>query len=474
MNGELDRLSTRVSRRTVLGLAAAAGITLAACGRSDDGAGATSTDAADLRGIAADAYVFGYPLVLMDATRTAFEAIVPTNRFLHADSLPTPARRDLVRVNIDTLYSISWLDLAAEPIVLRVPAVESGRFWVMQFLDAWTNTVHSPGSIQPRVGPDAPGPPYTYVVTGPGWAGGVPDDVVRLEMPTPTVWLIGRIQVDGVEDVPAVRARQRELALVPLGDWLAGRPAPEGTVKPVETTTPPAFRVGSMDANSFFTRLCALMAVNPPAPEDAPALARFARIGIRPGGAVTGISAADLTAGVATARRQLPTYTDPDTTVANGWEYSTQLGDYGTDYRLRARVAQQGLGANLPEHAIYPNLDGLADTDGTPNRYRLRFPPDQIPPVDAFWSITAYDGDGFLIPHPSGVHSVGHHIPPVPNPDGSLEIAVQYENPGSAVPPSNWLPIPDAGPFSLTMRLYAPQPSVLRGEWRPPALEPAP
>ncbi|MEV2223936.1 DUF1254 domain-containing protein [Nocardia vinacea] len=135
-----------VSRRTALGLTVT-GMGLAACGKSSDNTPSSSIVASDeARDIAKDAYVFGYPLVLMDLTRAAAEAVTPVNTFQHAGALPTPERRDVVRLNLDTLYSAAWLDVSAEPVVLQVPAMDPGRFWLMQLLDAWTNTVHNPSS----------------------------------------------------------------------------------------------------------------------------------------------------------------------------------------------------------------------------------------------------------------------------------------------------------------------------------------
>lgn len=470
MDNDFEGALGRMSRRTVFGLAAGAAgaLALAACGKSQDSGADSAAD--DPRAIATDAYVFGYPLVLMDATRAAFESVTPVNRFQHARKLPTPERRDVVRLNLDTLYSIAWLDLSAEPMVLQVPEVEPGRYWLMQLMDAWTNTVHNPGSARPQVKEGATAPPYTYAVTGPGWQGELPDGVTQLIMPTPTVWLLGRVQVNGVDDIPAVEAIQNQMRLVPLSNWNAVTPAPVGTAVPSDTSTPPAKLVAAMTSDAFFARLCALMATNPPAPQDAPVMARFAEIGITPGGAVTGISTEDLNAAAAAGLQQIPTYKDPGRKIENGWEFATDLGAYGINYSLRALVAMQGLGANLARDAVYPSIFGTADAKGKPKSFRLRFPAGQTPPVDAFWSLTAYDADSYLFPNPADIHAVGHQVPPVLAPDGSLELVVQNADPGSAVPQGNWLPIPASGKFSLTMRLYAPKESVLSGDWQPPAL----
>ncbi|WP_280448995.1 DUF1254 domain-containing protein [Nocardia brasiliensis] len=454
-----------ISRRSMFGLAAtvaAASAGVSSCGESEvESPAAPTTRLSDTAAIAKDAYIFGYPLVLMDVTRVAAGA---TNRFQHASTLPTPARRDVVRLNRDTLYSAAWLDLRAEPMLLRVPAIEDGRYWLLQLLDAWTNTVHNPSSVRPQVKSAAP---YTYAVVGPGWSGTLPDDVTPLPVPTSTVWLLGRIQVNGEADLPAVHAIQQQLTLTPLsgnGTPQAGAPAPQAD------STPPAEQVAAMDASTFFDRLCAVLATTPPAPDDAPAMKRFAALGTMRGGKVAGISAAELTAAVATAKQQIPVYLDPQAVNENGWTFDPSIGAYGTNYLQRAAIAWKGLGANLAQDAIYPTLFATAGADGS--RFRLHFPPGRTPPVAAFWSLTAYGPDSYLIDNPAGIYSVGHQLPVVPNPDGSVDLAVQHGDPGPAVPPGNWLPIPESGQFSLTLRLYAPKEEAVRGDWQPPPLTP--
>ncbi|WP_084478056.1 DUF1254 domain-containing protein [Nocardia jejuensis] len=466
------------SRRSFFGLAAAgtAAFALAACSSdntsSDSGSGssAAGSGSEDPKSIAIDAYVFGYPLVLMDVTRTQAEAVTPVNRFQHATTLPGPERRDVVRLNLDTLYSMAWLDLAAEPVVLQIPEVPDNRYWLMQIMDAWSNTQHDPGSVRPQVKSGASAPPYTYALTGPGWSGSLPDSVTQLAVPTPTAWILGRIEVNGNDDIPNVEAVQQKMKLVPLSDWTAGRDAPVAPTVPADTSMPPVKEVAAMDAAAFFQRVDALLAVNPPAAADADAMSRFAKIGVTPGGTVTGISAEDLTAAASAAAQRIQQFDDPEQKDENGWKFATDVGTYGTDYLLRANIALQGLGANLPRDAVYPTIFTTADTNGTPKRFRLRFAAGQTPPVDAFWSITAYDADGFLIPNSAAIYAIGHQVPVTLDPDGSLNLVVQNADPGPDVPQGNWLPIPAAGPFSLTLRMYSPKDNVIDGSWQVPAL----
>ncbi|WP_051046358.1 DUF1254 domain-containing protein [Nocardia asiatica] len=456
-----------VSRRTAFGIAATA-LGVAACGGSgEQDSGPVPGDAVT---VAKDAYVFGFPLVLLDVTRAAAEAVTPVNRFQHAASLPTPAQREVVRLDRDTLRSTAWLDLTSEPMVLQVPGM-GGRFWLAQVLDAWTNNVHNPSSRRPQAVSDVP--PYTYVVTGPGWSGVLPEGLTRLAVPTPTVWLIVRIQVDGEKDLPVVRSLQEGLRLVPLSAWQTGAPPPAPAAPPAQESgqSPPEL-VGEMDARVFFDRMCALLSINPPAPEDAPAMRRFATIGIRPGGAVEGVSDIDLATAVETAQQQIPVYIGARTVNENGWLIDPDVGRYGVDYMLRAAIAGVALGASLAENAFYPTLFASTDAGGDSGRFRLHFAPGQLPPVDAFWSLTAYGADSYLVSNPAAIYAVGHPVPVALNPDGSSDIAVQYADPGPAVPAGNWLPIPEAGQFSLTLRMYAPKAEAVQGRWRPPPLVP--
>ncbi len=467
-------LRGRVFRRALTGLVAVILAGLAGgCGQTKDVSSTNSSNppaAGDAVSIATDAYTFGYPLVLMDATRAV---AAPVNTFDHG-VLPNPNDRDVVRLNLDTLYSQAWIDVKDQPMVLQVPSMDGGRYWLMQILDAWTNTVHDPSSIDPKTtAGTSTTAPHTYVITGPNWKGAIPENATRLQMPTPTAWLIGRIQINGEADTANVQALQQQLKLVRLSDWTAGKQ--DGTVSRIHTTNPntvpPVKAVAAMDGPTFFAKMNQLMATDAAATADAPAMARFATIGIKPGGTADA-SPADLNAAAAAAQKDIAAYQNPQTKNLNGWEFATNVGTYGTDYKQRAFIALNGLGANLPQDALYPSIFGDAGSNGAPRRFRIRFQPGQLPPADAFWSITAYSSDSFFVPNPAQIYAVGHQIPVTPGPDGSVEIAVQSTDPETTVPAGNWLPIPASGKFSLTMRLYAPKPAAIDGTWQPPALTP--
>ncbi len=232
----------------------------------------------------------------------------------------------------------------------------------------------------------------------------------------------------------------------------------------------PISTVAAMDGSTFFTRLCTLMAANPPAAADQPAVRRFASLGITPGGKPT-TEAAVLDNAVKAAKQRIAAYRDPRARTVDGWVYSLDWGTYSTNYPLRGYISRFGLGANLAEDALYPAFTAKADDKGIPRRFRLHFRAGQLPPVNAFWSLTAYDADGFLVANPTGIFSLGDQLPLTKNADGSVDITVQNADPGVAVPRNNWLPIPATGEFSLTMRLYAPKPEALQGSWRPPSVD---
>ncbi|WP_433760392.1 DUF1254 domain-containing protein [Nocardia sp. CA-135398] len=462
---------SHVSRRYMLLAGAATGAGLVACGKSTDSGGAASSSSVppgDSRSVAIDAYIFGYPLVLMDATLQSNIAGLPANR-IGGFGPVDPRMTAVVMPNVDTLYATSWLDLGDEPVVLQVPEMDGDRYWVMQIMDAWTNTTHDPSSVAPQVKDGHTGP-YGYVITGPNWSGTLPDNLTPLAMPTATAWLIGRIEQRDQADLAAAEELQRQVRMAPLSAWLRGeRPTPMIDPNTAAPIAPPQ-QVARMDGRTFFERLCALMLTNPPAAADTAALQRFSTIGIRPGGTAYGAPAADLDAAVAAGQLQIPDFANPKSRHENGWDFATNLGTYGTDYRLRAFTAWTALGANLPRDVVYPEISANAGEQGAPRRYRLYFAAGQAPPARAFWSLTAYTGTRFLVPNAAGIYSVGHQRPVVPLPDGALELAIQAEDPGGEVPYGNWLPIPESGTFRLALRLYVPDDRALDGSWQPPSL----
>jgi len=424
--------------------------------------------------------VYGLPLVIMDITKqktinvTRPEAFAaPINQFANVPEFPTAAFKDVVRLNVDTLYSFAWLDLSKEPIVLSVPDTK-GRYYLMPMLDAWTNVFASPGKR--TTGTKA----GHFAITGPSWSGTLPAGVQEIKAPTNMVWIIGRTQTNGPKDYAAVHAIQRGYKLVPLSSF--GKPylPPEGTVDPnIDTKTPPVEQLEKMNAATFFSTLVTLLKSNPPPPSEAPVLARLAKIGVVPGekfdpGKLDPAIAKGLERSVSVALEKLRAAAKETGAPVSDWRIPPMiLGNYGTDYGVRAAIALWGLGANLPADALYPSTN--VDGDGKPlngaNRYMLHFDKGETPPVNAFWSITMYNADSFFVDHPINRYAISSWMPLKHNKDGSIDLFIQHESPGKDKE-VNWLPAP-ADEFNLTMRMYWPKetpPSIIDGSWKPPAV----
>jgi hypothetical protein len=376
----------------------------------------------------------------------------------------------VVRPNFDTLYSAAWLDLTKEPMVVSVPDT-GGRYYLLPMLDMWTDVFASPGwrTTGTQAG--------NFLITPPGWTGTVPTDFTRIDAPTPYVWIIGRTKTDGPADYDAVHKIQAGFKITPLSQW--GKPSAPVEVKidpSVDMKTPPKIQVDSMPASKFFAYAAELLKLQPPHITDQPIIARLKRIGFEVGKSFD-IDKVDLDVKKAleTAPKdaqnlmawKLPTIAR----VVNYWSMNTDtMGVYGNYYLKRAIIAKEGLGANLPEDAIYPfNLgDETGDLlDGNDN-YTIHFDKGAMPPVEAFWSITLYDPQGFQVANPLNRFAVSSWMPFKFNSDGSLDLYFQNESPGTDKE-TNWLPAPN-GPFNLTMRLYAPKSDALTGKWNPPSV----
>lgn len=423
----------------------------------------------DLEQIATDAYIYAYPLVIMDVTREVSVARAPLNHFLHAQAFPDYSFRAVVRPNADTLYSAAWLDLTAEPVIMDVPDTK-GRYYVMQIMDAWTNTFAAPGS---RTTGNAQG---HFAITGPGWRGKLPAGVRQYKSPSNMVWMIGRIQTNTPSDYAFVHSLQRGLRLYPLSAWGQPPPAnPPPAPPPPRMGRTPLQELGEMKADAFFERFAKLLSANPPLAADGPMVAKLKQLGIVPGRpfAFANLDPAvrqALERGREQGQRQL--LANPDTLGSrnNGWTTLLKIGAYGTDYRMRAAIARMGLGANLPEDAVYPLA--MTDAAGQPfdgkKRYLLHFEKHQLPPVKAFWSLTAYDSRGFFTENAIGRYAIGDRDKLRFNPDGSLDIYIQHDRPAPSNEP-NWLPVAAEG-FNLALRLYWPDSAILNGTWNVPAI----
>jgi hypothetical protein len=435
-----------------------------------------STSAENPLGIAQEAYIYLYPLLLMDVTRKQLTNLDPkispmggpANAFTHVRAFPTAEMRAVVRPNFDTLYSSAWVDLTSGPVIVST-ADTGGRYFMLPMLDMWTDVFAVPGK---RTNGTAAA---NFALAPPGWDGSLPHDVERVTAPTPHVWIIGRTQTNGVRDYEAVHRIQDGYRITPLADWGKVPRTSEQKIDPsVDTKTEPPRQVNGMPAVDFFKYGAELMKQNPPHATDWSILARMKRIGFELGRGFDASKISDdalaqaAAAGLKLMRDKTPTLAR----VTNGWQMNTDtMGVYGNFYLKRAIVALVGLGANQVEDAIYPI--NVCDADGKPvtaeNRYVLHFDKDELPPVGAFWSLTMYDGEGFQVANPLNRFAIGDRDALKFNSDGSLDLYIQNESPGSDKE-SNWLPAPKAGQLGLTLRLYAPKPQVADGRWNPPAI----
>ncbi len=433
------------------------------------------------RMIAVDAYVYFYPLITMDVTRKQSTNIEPgkefgkgpMNTFVNVPAYPPADLKVVVRVNFDTLYSIAWLDLTQEPLIVSVPDT-AGRYYLLPMLDMWSDVFASPGSR--TTGTQA----ANFFVTPPAWSGIVPEGFTLIAAPTPYVWIIGRTRTDGPADYDAVHKIQAGYKVTPLSLWgKLSKPVQVKVDPTVDMKTPPKTQVDTMAAGMYFAYAAELLKLHPAHITDQPILAQMQRIGIEPGSSfdISKLDAAvqkGLQAAPAEAQQLMKWKVPTIARIANYWSMNTDtMGVYGNYYLKRAIVAQLGLGANLPEDAIYPL--NLADESGKPlngaNRYTIHFDKGATPPVDAFWSITLYDADGFQVANALNRFAVSSWMPFQSNPDGSLDLYFQSDSPGKDKE-NNWLPAPKA-PFNLTMRLYSPRPNALTGKWNPPPVKQA-
>jgi hypothetical protein len=339
----------------------------------------------------------------------------------------------------------------------------------------WTDVFASPGWR--TTGTAA----ANFLVVPPGWQPGadaIPEGVERIDSPTPYVWIIGRTKTDGPADYDAVHKVQDGYKIAPLSQWGKEAQKPQITFDPtIDMETPPLVQVNSMSAPTFFAYAAEVMKKNPPHITDQPLIAQMKSIGIEPGKSfdfekldpATQLALEKAAVdGLETINESIPIIGE----VVNGWSMNTNtMGVYGNYYLKRAVIAMIGLLANLPEDAIFPQL--LVDANGKDlngnNSYLLHFNKSELPPSNAFWSITMYDAQGFQVANELNRFAIGDRDNLTYNMDGSLDIYLQHDSPGPDKE-SNWLPAP-IGPMSIIMRLYWPKMEALDGRWVPPAVK---
>lgn len=433
---------------------------------------ATALSPAEARAIAKEAWLYayaplqGYQTLWNQTQNKAFPGYVGGfDRFRHYSRSATPADKDIVTPNNDTPYSWAWLDLRTEPIVLSLPAVPAPRYYVNQWFDLYTHNFAYTGVRSTGRGAG------TYLFAGPNWKGTVPKGITKVfRSETDFVGTLTRTQLNGPDDIPALKAIQGQYVLTPLSRF-TGQPAPP----PAPAVAWPAWNASKAEGIGFITYLNALLPFMPAVPSERAMRARFARIGIGPGlpfdpARLDPKLRTALEEGVAEASQELKAKAQQQSSSQGFFGSRQQLGsDYLT---FRSMGAMLGIYGNSSEEAFYATQQTGPDgqvLDGR-KRWVLRFEPGQLPPVTEFWSVTLYKlPERLLVENPIQRYSIGDRTSGLKlGTDGSLEIYIQSENPGTDKV-SNWLPAP-AGPFFFVARLYGPKDPVLKGTWKLPRL----
>jgi hypothetical protein len=438
----------------------------------------------ETKAIAQEGFIFGLPIVMyytsvyelfVDTTSSQYKA--PVGTLFNEARVFTPKDTAVITPNSDTPYSLMEIDLRAEPTVLSVPAVPKPRYYSVQLTDANTFNYGYIGSRTTGTGPG------DYMIVGPNWAGETPAHIKQVfHSTTPFSVVIFRTQLFNAADMPNVVKIQAGYKVQPLSSFLK-QPAP---------AAPPAINYMKSNADiaksQFFEVLDFALQYIPSSPEEAAIRTKLASIGIGPGKTfdMKDLSVehkAAVLLGMKAGDDAVEKYIASGGAVINGWNVGSFFGDrafYNGDWLKRAAAAKGGIFGNSAIEAMYPLTRVTADgetLDGSKHNYTLTFAKGSLPPVNAFWSVTMYDGKTqFLIDNPINRYLINSPMLPgmKMNPDGSLSLYIQKESPGKAKE-SNWLPAPD-GPIYLVMRLYWPKqtpPSILpagQGEWKPPGV----
>lgn len=443
---------------------------------------AAALDAGETARIAEEAFIYGFPMVMnygvfyeyfVDKASPEYKA--PPNQLYNTARVYTPKDTAIVTPNSDTPYSFVAMDLRAEPFVICNPEIEKQRYFSVQLVDMYTFNY---GYIGSRTTGNGAG---CNMIAGPGWSGEKPDGIGKVfRSETDFSLAIIRTQLFDPADIDNVKKVQAGYRALPLSTFQQ-KPAPP----PAPAIAWPKIDKASAAADPFayLNFVLALAPATGPAAVEVPMRERFAKIGIEagkpfPAGPLVAEQKAALEAGVKSGLAKIKQKLTALGGDESGWLVSTKgFGDrqaYAGDFTLRAAAAMAGIYGNDAVEALYPIL--ATDSDGkkpdcTTNRYALTFPAGQLPPANAFWSVTMYDGKTqLLVANPLDRYLINSPMLPAmkKNPDGSLTIHIQHESPGKDQE-SNWLPAP-AGPIYVVMRLYWPKDAALNGSWKPPVV----
>lgn len=438
---------------------------------------------AEIRQIARDAYVYGFPMVdnyriqyayFVDPTNPDYKA--PYNQLLNVPRVYTPADTAVQTPNSDTPYSFVGLDLRREPIVFTVPPIEQKRYWSIQLIDLYTHNFAYLGS---RSTGNAGG---SFLIAGPNWKGSTPPGITKvIRSETDLALALYRTQLFNAGDLKAAQAIQAQYKVQPLSAFL-GRPAPAAV--PALRLEKPLTPEEQKTSLRFFAVMNTLLPYAPTHPADQKLRESFARIGIAPGqpfdpSKLSPQTRAALDAGMADAWRDfaaLKARIDKGEVTSGDLFGTREFLNNNSLNRMAGTVL--GIYGNSREEALYPAyfVDANGNKlDGRRHVYRLRFAPGELPPVNSFWSLTLYRlPESLLYANPLNRYLINSPMLPglKRGPDGGLSLLVQHQPPSKALE-SNWLPAPD-GPFAVILRLYGPKAAALQGQWKPPSLQPEP
>ena len=420
---------------------------------------ALAAAAVNQEALARDAYIWGYPLVLFGRYRDDYrQQGNPLNQLIVQTSLSTPATPG-GGPNVDTIYGYTWLDLRAGPQVLHVPEAQD-RYYSIQLIDMYSDSFAYVGrrATGTRAG--------TFAIIGPFWKGKLPKGLKAIRSPTDDVICFSRTAVADDADLPAALAVQGQYGFGDLVDF------PNAVRLPVardHMPLPPILDLSKSGAG-FFDELCNRLTENPPRAEEHARLKRFAPIGIGPGRQPSANAELKATLEAAIPAADLLVKTVQFGKLINGWAVNFSMVSFPKDPLLRASSVKYGPGGHVPEEALYFNAD--KGPDGQPlngaRNYALRFPNGQLPPVDAFWSLTVYGPMMNLTENPINRYAIRGQTPGlVFADDGSLTLRIQHTAPAEGN--ANWLPVP-AGPFRLIMRTYQPKRAVLTQAYKLPPI----
>lgn len=420
-------------------------------------------------------YEYAYPLVMMKISQDAMLTSPlrkndRLNKFIMFSKLAQPENTAVVLGNRNTLYCVGWIDLSEGPVLFEIPDM-GNRYFVMPLIDAWTNTFESFGSR--TTGQLA----QKYFLTLATYSGETPEGYKRVNCPTSMVWITGRIQSDNDKDALVANQLQSQYVLQSYRSYLGEEDPLDNyspDIKAIEVKKPVPYSL-SMDAEKFYNTFFEMIVNNPAAKADSEFLSKYGFMDTEEKLLFENLDANTqeiLKKGISVQQKKYSEIFYAGNEQKSAWDFKIEdMGSWGSNYARRAYYAVWGIGANIPKDAVYgvSQLDGtLKQLEGT-NTYKISFAPGDTPDVGGFWSITAYNNEGYLEANAQNRYSSGSNMPLKFNEDGSLDLYLTAAKPND-VDEYNWIPTPE-GTFKILFRMYWPKESILNGSYKLPNIE---